>query len=167
MVRKAAETSTYSWSRSCTVNCRPTASNYQLSHLRSGREPNLNLKGGRQECYHSAAVAPARSLTKTLSSVGDSVHPCLNTQLFDIYVFYKYFILVTFSGFWYFPSCLSALDISFNAILVFMSFSSHFIAIQKITFISSYRHVTHLLYRILITCCDSYSFFKVTQLFPV
>ena len=32
----AEETSTYSWSRFYTVNCRPTASNYQLSHLRSG-----------------------------------------------------------------------------------------------------------------------------------
>ena len=35
----------------CTVNCRPTASNYQLSHLRSGRSPNPDLRGRRQECY--------------------------------------------------------------------------------------------------------------------
>ena len=36
VVRRAEETSTYSWSRvcTCTVNCRPTASNYQLSYLR-------------------------------------------------------------------------------------------------------------------------------------
>ena len=34
VVGRAEETSTtYSWSRFCTVNCRPTASNYQLSHL--------------------------------------------------------------------------------------------------------------------------------------
>ena len=36
VVGRADETSTYSWSRFCTVNCRPMASNYQLSHLRSG-----------------------------------------------------------------------------------------------------------------------------------
>ena len=44
----AEETSTHSWSRFCTLNCRPMASNYQLSHLRSGREPNPNLRGGRR-----------------------------------------------------------------------------------------------------------------------
>ena len=32
----------------CTVNCRPTASNYQLSHLRPCREPNPGLRGGRR-----------------------------------------------------------------------------------------------------------------------
>ena len=32
VVGRAEETSTYSWSRFCTINCRPTASNYQLSH---------------------------------------------------------------------------------------------------------------------------------------
>ena len=30
VVGRAEETSTYSWSRFCTVNCQPTASNYQL-----------------------------------------------------------------------------------------------------------------------------------------
>ena len=44
VVGRAEETSTYSWSRFCTVNCRPTASNYLLSHLRSIREPNSNLR---------------------------------------------------------------------------------------------------------------------------
>ena len=34
VVGKAEETSTYSSLGFCTVNCRPTASNYQLSHLR-------------------------------------------------------------------------------------------------------------------------------------
>ena len=58
VVGRAEETSTYSSSGFCTVNCRPTASNYQLSHLRSGREPNPGLRGGRRECYHSATVAP-------------------------------------------------------------------------------------------------------------
>ena len=65
VVGRAEETSTYSWSRFCTVNCRPTASNYQLSHLRSGQELNPDLRDGRQECYHSATVAPL-SATKVL-----------------------------------------------------------------------------------------------------
>ena len=34
VVGRAEETSTYSWLRFCTVNCKPTASNYQLSHFR-------------------------------------------------------------------------------------------------------------------------------------
>ena len=50
VVERAQETSTCSWSRFCTVNCRPTASNYQLSHLRSGRKLNPDLRGGRREC---------------------------------------------------------------------------------------------------------------------
>ena len=57
---RAEETSTYSWSRFCTVNCRPTASNYQLSHLRLCREPNPGLRGRRLECYHSATVVPTQ-----------------------------------------------------------------------------------------------------------
>ena len=48
----------FSWSRFCTVNCRPMASSYQLSHLRSGRDSNSDLSGGRHECYHSATMAP-------------------------------------------------------------------------------------------------------------
>ena len=35
VVGRAEETSTYSLSGFCTVNCRPTASNYQVFHLRS------------------------------------------------------------------------------------------------------------------------------------
>ena len=57
VVGRAEETSTYSWLRFCTVNCRPTASNYQLSHLRPCQELNPSLRGGRQECYHSATMA--------------------------------------------------------------------------------------------------------------
>ena len=34
VVGRAEETSTYSSLGLCTVNCRPTTSNYQLSHLR-------------------------------------------------------------------------------------------------------------------------------------
>ena len=49
VVGRAEETSTYSWSRFCTVNCRPTVSNYQLSHLRPCWEPNPGLRGGRRE----------------------------------------------------------------------------------------------------------------------
>ena len=65
-VGRAEETSTYSWSRCCTVNCRPTASNYQLFHLRSGREPNPDLRGRRHECYHS--VKTTRSYTTMICS---------------------------------------------------------------------------------------------------
>ena len=40
VVGRAEETSTYSLLGFCTVNCRPTASNYQLSHLRPWRGSN-------------------------------------------------------------------------------------------------------------------------------
>ena len=52
VVGRAEETSTYSSLGFCTVNCRPTASNYQLSHLRPCRGSNPGLRGWRQECYH-------------------------------------------------------------------------------------------------------------------
>ena len=58
VVGRAEETSTYSSLGFCTVNCRPMASNYQLSHLRLCRESNPGLRGGRRECYHSATVVP-------------------------------------------------------------------------------------------------------------
>ena len=58
VVGRAEETSTCSSLGFCTVNCRPMASNYQLSHLKPCREPNPGLRSGRQECYHSATVAP-------------------------------------------------------------------------------------------------------------
>ena len=46
VVGRAEETSTYSSLGFCTVNCRPTASNYQLSHLRPCQESNPSLRGG-------------------------------------------------------------------------------------------------------------------------
>ena len=46
VVGRAEETSTYSSLGFCTVNCRPMASNYQLSHLRPCRESNPGLRGG-------------------------------------------------------------------------------------------------------------------------
>ena len=58
VVGRAEGTSTYSLLGFCTVNCQPTASNYQLSHLRPCQEVNPGFRGGRQECYHSATVAP-------------------------------------------------------------------------------------------------------------
>ena len=58
VVGRAEETSTFSSLGFFTVNCRPTASNYQLSHLRPCRESNPSLRGGRRECYHSATMAP-------------------------------------------------------------------------------------------------------------
>ena len=62
VVERAEETSTSSLLGFCTVNCRPTASNYQLSHLRPCREPNPGLRGGRRECSHSTTVAPVNML---------------------------------------------------------------------------------------------------------
>ena len=58
VVGRAEETSTYSSLGFYTVNCRPMASNYQLSHLRPCRESNPGLRGGRRQCYHSSTVAP-------------------------------------------------------------------------------------------------------------
>ena len=57
VVGRAEKTSTYSLSGFGTVNCRPTASNYQLSHSRPCREPNPGLRGEGRESYHSATVA--------------------------------------------------------------------------------------------------------------
>ena len=47
IVGGAEETSTYCSLGICTVNCRTTTSNYQLSHLRPCRELNPSLRGGR------------------------------------------------------------------------------------------------------------------------
>ena len=58
IVGRAQETSTYSSLGFCTVNCRPTANNYQLSHLRPCWESNPSLRGGGLECYHSATMTP-------------------------------------------------------------------------------------------------------------
>ena len=58
VVGRAEETSTYSSLGLCTVNFRPTASNYQLSHLRLCWGSNPGLRGGRREYYHSGTVAP-------------------------------------------------------------------------------------------------------------
>ena len=63
VVGRAEETSIYSSSGFCTVHCRPTASNYQLSHLRPCRKLNPGLRGGRRECYYSATVAPSNNIT--------------------------------------------------------------------------------------------------------
>ena len=57
VVGRAEEASTYSWSRFCAINCRPTASNYQLSHLRSDQEPNPDFRGGRRECYRGPLIS--------------------------------------------------------------------------------------------------------------
>ena len=43
----------------CKLPTDEKASNYQLSHSRSGRELNSDLRGGRRECYHSATVSPS------------------------------------------------------------------------------------------------------------
>ena len=68
IVSRAEETSTYSLSSFRTVNCRPTARNYQLFHLRSGLELNPDLRGGRRECYHSATVAHMNPFRKDINT---------------------------------------------------------------------------------------------------
>ena len=50
----AEETSTYSWSRLCTINCRSLVSNYQLSEIRFGFEPPTSKVGG--ECVATVAA---------------------------------------------------------------------------------------------------------------
>ena len=42
----------------CTVNCRPSAGNYQLSHMRSGQDSNSDLSGGRRVSYHCVTMTP-------------------------------------------------------------------------------------------------------------
>ena len=73
VVGRAEETSTYSWSRFCTVNCRPTASDYQLSHLRPGREPNPSLRGGRRECT-TLPLCPLRQMLLYIYKMGVHWH---------------------------------------------------------------------------------------------
>ena len=69
VVGRAEETSTYSWSRFYTVNCQPTVSNYQLSHLRYSREPNPSLRGGRRECYTLPPWAPEKTYPENLVKI--------------------------------------------------------------------------------------------------
>ena len=82
---RAEEISTYSSLGFCTVNCRPTASNYQLSHLRPCRESNPNLRGGRLECYHSATVAPNLNLKGQYKVI--MIFALLGTVSLFIYLF--------------------------------------------------------------------------------
>ena len=65
VVGSTEETSTYSSSGLCTVNCRPTASNCQLSHLRSGREPKPRSQRWEARCYHSATMAPSHAINQS------------------------------------------------------------------------------------------------------
>ena len=84
VVGRAEETSTYSSSGFCTVNCRPTASNYQLSHLRLCQEPNPGLSGGRRECYTLCQQWPPAvhtSLYPQLNLVSKDIH----TVIFKLY----------------------------------------------------------------------------------
>ena len=68
VVGRAEETSTYSWSRFCAVNCRPTASNYHLSLLRLGREPKSDFKGGMQECSPVFHLGPTMGCKRSFNS---------------------------------------------------------------------------------------------------
>ena len=90
VVGRAEETSTYSLSGFCTVKCRPTASNYQLSHLRLCREPNPGLRGGRRECYHSATMALSSfCITCKLLKILET-----NLKFQEIIIFYISFLYI-------------------------------------------------------------------------
>ena len=78
VVGRAEETSTYSSLGFCTVNCRPTASNCQLSHLRPCRESNPRLRGGRRECYHSATTPPPYGINKNYGIINKNRVVCGN-----------------------------------------------------------------------------------------
>ena len=54
-----------SWSRVCTVNCRPLVNNYQLSHIKS-TVWTADLRGGRRVCYHCATMAPSTFLVSII-----------------------------------------------------------------------------------------------------
>ena len=55
------KTGAYSWSRFCTVNCRLSVSNYQLSRIRSGFErPTLEVGG---ECVTTALPSSLQHAT--------------------------------------------------------------------------------------------------------
>ena len=82
---RAEETSTYSSSGFCTVNCRPTASNYQLSHLRPCREPNPGLRGGRRvlPLCHRAPPPPIWQVNTLWQSQGQRSH-CDDAHLHNL-----------------------------------------------------------------------------------
>ena len=90
VVRRAEETSTYNLLGFCTVNCRPTASNYQLSHLRLCRESNPGLRGGRRFSEEGESL----SLHKSLPALGFivfsyclcGVNPTFVTLDYDFFV---------------------------------------------------------------------------------
>ena len=69
VVGRAGETSIYSWSRFCTINCRPTASNYQPSYMRTGWDLNSDFTGGRQVCHHCATMAPLSAEKRKLPRI--------------------------------------------------------------------------------------------------
>ena len=70
IVGRAEETSTYSCSRFCTVNCRSMANSYQLSHIRSGHDLNSDLRGGRRVCYHWFPLWPPLVVKNSTAYVG-------------------------------------------------------------------------------------------------
>ena len=54
-----------SWSRFCTVNCRPMASSYQFCHRRSGWDLNSDLRGWWPLCYHYVTMPPIITTSDT------------------------------------------------------------------------------------------------------
>ena len=67
----AEDTSMYSWSRFCTVNCRPSVSNYQLSHIRSWVW-TADFRGGKWVYYQCGPLE---------YTWNKAVHPTLNKSM--------------------------------------------------------------------------------------
>ena len=79
VVGRAEETSTYSSSGFCLVNCRPTASNYQLSHLR----PFLNHTPASEVGGESVTTRPPWPLHSKQYSI-ETVHTCHGSVVHSI-----------------------------------------------------------------------------------
>ena len=72
------ETSTYSCSRFCTVNCRPSVSNYQLSHIGFGVW-TAECRGWRRLYYHCTTMA-SKSNTLTMLTLMVSSYQVLHSM---------------------------------------------------------------------------------------
>ena len=90
----------------CTVNCRPTASNYQLSQLRSCRESNPSLQVGGE----SVITLPPWPLTPILESLVKITAIYSTISQFILIVGCQYLAILFFNhypSFWFYCSWIS------------------------------------------------------------
>ena len=76
---------TYSSSEFCTVNCRPTASNYQLSHLRPCREPRPQRWEGRVLPHYHMCFDGQKKVTMSYIFHYDLLNYCLHLQCMSVF----------------------------------------------------------------------------------